>query len=261
MIPELPEMVLPKWLREIVDDPQRGARCELPLQELLRDSLYYPACGLDEKPIKYLAGNVFSFVYAEYCKLQQDRMRDRTFDGYFNIVWREFGLSEFVDPGWQPAFQVPLEKREVYGWEKRTFILWSVWKRLPDKESSHGPELFSLLYMGSEAVNTYHILYNGNNRQNTTPIAPKILAIVQPGDGFGGGWTPLKKPAELFHKVVSDNPGGMPQYILCDKALVGSPEAPCWREYDERIWTSPEQADCPVVLWKVIPSYKSHGGE
>lgn len=60
MIPELDSLLLPEWLSGISENSSFPD-----LYRLLTDSLYYPACGLNGTPIKYLAGNVYSFIYAD----------------------------------------------------------------------------------------------------------------------------------------------------------------------------------------------------
>ncbi len=63
MITELPEMQLPEWIGAIAKGQND---LKFPLENILTDSLYYPASGLNGTPVKFLAGNIFSFVYADY---------------------------------------------------------------------------------------------------------------------------------------------------------------------------------------------------
>ena len=42
---------------------------ELPLDDVPRESLHYPASGFDGPPVRYLDGNVCSFVYTNAVKV------------------------------------------------------------------------------------------------------------------------------------------------------------------------------------------------
>ena len=57
----LPKLEIPLWLRCVKDEPEGDQ--PFPLREILRDSLYYPASGLQGAPVQYLAGSILSFVY------------------------------------------------------------------------------------------------------------------------------------------------------------------------------------------------------
>lgn len=61
MIPEIPIIPMPCWLAKL--DEKSMLSCRFPLLEILQDSLYYPSFRFDGEPIKYLAGNIYSFMY------------------------------------------------------------------------------------------------------------------------------------------------------------------------------------------------------
>ena len=63
MIEELPEGRAPDWLTEASSESM--ARVPLPLRGILEDSLYYPSSHFDGDPVRYLAGNIYSFVYVD----------------------------------------------------------------------------------------------------------------------------------------------------------------------------------------------------
>ena len=64
MIEQLPRACRSEWLSRV--DPATIQDADFPLDDILRDSLYYPASGFDGDPVRYLAGNVLSFVYVDY---------------------------------------------------------------------------------------------------------------------------------------------------------------------------------------------------
>ena len=63
MLEQLPRMSIPRWLVEI--SPSTITDKPFPIAEVLKDSLYYPSSGFDGDPVKYLAGNIFSFIYVD----------------------------------------------------------------------------------------------------------------------------------------------------------------------------------------------------
>jgi hypothetical protein len=65
-----------------------------------------------------------------------------------------------------------------------------------------------LLYIGGEGVATYQALYWSNK------TAPKALAIIQPGTGFGLNWTDFREQGAPLNWVVCNNPAGQQPDIL-----------------------------------------------
>ena len=103
MISRLPEKSIPDWLAKIsqntiTNDP-------FPLTKVLEDSLYYPASGFDVDPVKYLAGNILSFIYVDYGKSYdefENEMDLRGFRGYDRVATRLVDEQELTPSGWSP---------------------------------------------------------------------------------------------------------------------------------------------------------------
>jgi len=103
MISQLPEKSVPDWLAKISQstitiDP-------FPLTQLLEDSLYYPSSGFDVDPVKYLAGNILSFIYVDYGKSYdefENEMDLRGFRGYDRVATRLVDEQELTPSGWSP---------------------------------------------------------------------------------------------------------------------------------------------------------------
>ncbi len=55
MIEEIEKLEMPEWLKK--------DNFNFDLHTVLKDSLYYPCACSDGSPIKFLMGNVYSFVY------------------------------------------------------------------------------------------------------------------------------------------------------------------------------------------------------
>lgn len=231
MIHEMPSSPCPEWL------PETSVSSVFPgVKRIVADSLYYPACGLNGTPIKYLARNVHSFVYADYGVTEEEFLdnlngsgRNAGFKHYRPIVQRKLSAHDVVPANWRPEM-LPTDRQRL-SWlleqEKRCrpFGHWSVWERHPDCPEEHGSKRFSFLYLAGEMSACYQGLYCRNR------IAPKVLAIIQPG-AMGGEWEHTCSDTSFFKQVVRSNRGGLPQYLL--HGGYGGPdfyEDACWAEY------------------------------
>jgi hypothetical protein len=217
MVPELRSRKVPKWLRRAVSKFGR-----LRLRKLLKDSVYYPACRFDGKPVKHLAGNYHSFVPADYGVPRDETFRQlTTFAGYYPVYVREVTKDELAPKGWHDMTP------EAHDWmvrfrgpqETEFFALWAIMERSQGFLEEHGPDRFSFLYIGSDGVTTFSSIYSGNN------IAPDVIAIVHPG-GFGGNWTEFENEDCELAQAVLGNRAGVPTYLLNDAR--GQAHA-CWR--------------------------------
>lgn len=169
------------------------ARCgedsALPLRAILQDSLYYPGSGIDGDPVKNLGGNCISFVYcdchAEWSKekIVEQLEKDGTFSGFRLSFYREVTASEL---GLESFRQLEVPPNAVVlppgGMVLKTpFALWAVFVRVSPKRCF---ERFSLLHVGGDAVCAYRELFR---RQK---LAPRVLAIIQPGNYGQRIWHP-----------------------------------------------------------------------
>ena len=89
---ELEDMKIPEWLKNL--NPVMPP-LQVPMQELLNDSFYYPGSGLDGMPLRIFSGKIHSFVYAYYaltrerlvCEIHGDRFH--RVSGYHILYERE----------------------------------------------------------------------------------------------------------------------------------------------------------------------------
>lgn len=229
MLEQLEKTDVPEWLAQI---SPATSHHRLPLQELLADSLYYPACGFDGTPIRYCNGNLVSFVYADY-QVTKNRLmeefKDRPFRGYTLLYQRDVSADELVPPGWIPPV-VPTERIDHLIYMQRParpFAHWSVWQRDTDRGDNHGAERFSLLYLAGEMSATYQGLYYHHR------VLPKLLALICPGS-FGCEWEAAAHQDSFFHKVVAGHPDGLPRYFLTDYYAA---DHACFPEYRHLVRT------------------------
>ena len=164
-----------------------------PLKVLLRDSLYYPSCGIDGEVIRYcnIHYNILqicSYVYVDY-GIKENMLMNHLdeFLGYHLFATRALSKE---DLGADHKLQIPeyINTEDYYMFQKEweAFGTWAVYERDEEFGNNHGPRRFSLLYLGAEGVAAYSGLYLAND------IIPKAMAIIQPGTAFGFNWTDFR---------------------------------------------------------------------
>lgn len=214
----------PEWL--ITLDREAVEKQPIPLKYLLSQSCYYPCCCFDGRPVQFLAGWIHSFIYADYGVNEDELDTEITrngFRGYEVLVQRDLNQADLTPRGWNPVFRPHWDKEEytrrVSWWAKPPFGKWYIFQRKDGFGDGHGPERFSWIYLCAEACATYQALYLSRG------IAPHVLCLIQPGDGFGGGWAPMtneKGPlAEtvfgMFDEFASIDrkTQPVPEYMVC----------------------------------------------
>ena len=236
------------WLHEI---DETNIKNSLPLEKILKDSLYYPASNIDGDPVKYLHREIQSFIYVDYAmtpeRLHQE-INNRGFEGYEVHASRFVEENELAPIGWQPASLQDSDGDLSRMNESRTatpFYKWHVFRRKNGFTEEHGPERFSLLYLCADGAAAFQALYHGNQAY------PKAIAVVGPGTGFGGNWTDFRERDKILGRSVMENPHGQPELMLCC-----SPAEAYWPEFSIphgnagnriRIWKRPEGAGSSPV--------------
>ncbi len=256
MLPELPENPMPAWLADAkLEDP-------IPIRPLLSGSVFYPASGFDGRPVKYLAGFSHSFVCADWCVSRQEVLANLdSFKGYRLLFSRFVEKNELCFNSYRA---IPFKTTYYMGECKQTtdhpqhirwpsgfqpFAEWAVYERLSEFGKDHGPERFSLLFVGGEGVKTFQELYLSNN------CTPSTLVLLK-CDAFTGNWTQFYDPQRILAKCVMQNPAGSPEYLLVDYGDI-SPW-PAWfsipiktfAQYRSKLSKSNGLPCEKLVLWK-----------
>lgn len=234
----------PVWLSQLT--PQSIQTDPAPLKKLLRSSLYYPACGLDYFPVERFLGNFYSFVYVDYGVTKNELIESihrLQFKGYDLLSYRELDDEELSLNSWDSKY---IDKRELeYLNPQDTFAIWAVFEYYP---KGGNLKRFSLLFLNHDGIIAYDNLYLKNS------LSPGMLAIIQPGYGFGGNWTNFEDRYELLAHLVLDDSIKIPRYITfggdfdCDNYL-----KPCWPEYDRQvaIIRKPDDGGC-ISVWETL---------
>lgn len=191
---ELKTRPIPNWLM--------AEKLTFNLENILQDSLYYPCSGFDGAPIKYFAGNVHSFIYADYGRSQERFLisLQQGLRGYHLLHYEAIKQKQLSPRDWKILVhpdQEELEKMHSYrNFMKKPFAYWAVFDRSPIFPASHGPERISFVHICGDGAFTYQALYLQNK------IVPAILAVIQPGHGFGGNYTNYYDNQKLFYRSV-----------------------------------------------------------
>ena len=110
----------------------------------------------------------------------------------------------------------------------------------------HGPARFSLLYLCADGAAAYQALYVAN------AVAPKVIAIIQPGHGFGCNWTNFGDPEQILARTVATNPAGKPELLLYGG--YGARDyfrEPCWPEYSDYICFLDKHGGGTIGVWRL----------
>ena len=251
MLSGLPELSPRRWLTNISSTTMTEE--PLPLQELLQDSLYYPSSGFDGDPVRHLAGNILSFVYVDYGYGYDEFMevlKSPGFRGYDLVAGRLVAEGELIPRGWHPNPPAhsdgdPSRYQERI---KKPFCYWSIHERREDFPVSHGPSRFSLIYLCSDGVAAFQALYVANS------VAPKAVALIQPGHAFGGNWTDYTNPDQIFAKSVLENASGQPDILLYGGiGRRGFYQESCWPDYQKQVCFVDKMGGGNIGVWLKSP--------
>jgi len=210
----LPHVPVPEWLRRLADAD--ALPVPIAAREVLGESCFYPSSGLDGSPVLLANGCVHSFVYVDYGTTRDavlGTLSSPGFRHYRLLLQREVGRHELVPDGWTPTvrywFDDPGAHDRLMAGQQgcEPFGIWSIWRRVEERDERVGPRLFSFLFLGGEALACHDGLYR------RTGVVPKVMALIQPGHAFGGNWTDFTDPVGPLWRAVSEK-GALPDYLL-----------------------------------------------
>ena len=215
---------MPKWLAGITSVK------EFPIEQLLSDSVFYPASNNDYYPIYAYSGFCHSFVYVDphICKQPEDQ----ALRGYQLAMSREILKEELCNKPYRALFPSErdgnLEKlREMShlsdwnGNQGKPFALWQIYER-QERNNWGDPERISVLNITGEGIATYQALYFSNQ------VKPLLLFNLC---CTCCTWSVFEKRGGFFNRTVLANPAGVPKYLAGREILGGS----IWDGYERRI--------------------------
>lgn len=200
MLETIEQVPFPEWLK--------GDDFHFNIKDILKDSCYYPASWFDGDPIRYLGGNVYSFIYVDYL-YTKEKIEKETALGLrgYNLIHQQYISEDELTPKdltrfLEPDFKDPNERKENLNgitkqlFRNKPFASWVIFEKKPEFDEAHGPKRISLLFIRFEGVFAYQALYLYHK------IRPLIIAVIQPGTGFGGNWTNFYSENCFFYRTV-----------------------------------------------------------
>ncbi len=204
------------------------------LDTFLADAVFYPCCGFDGAPVKFLK-RFRNFVYVDYHVSTTRFVREAQehgFRGYRLDSVADLPAEAVLGESWAElsiSHQGHLERLPLE-WSTHNFgIVLLGFRRLSDFPVQHGPEHLQILFVCFEAIATLHALFTRRH------LTPKVLCAIRPGIALGGNYNDFPKHLD---QAIRDNPAGYPSYLLHD-GRAGNRSwgdyLPLTREYDSLI--------------------------
>jgi hypothetical protein len=242
----LPPVPMPAWLRTTTGATMLDG--DFPLATILRDSVYYPSSGFDANPVVHLGGALYSFIYVDY-GYQRERVHEvlmEAFPGYRVIGIRPVSEKELVPNGWRPDPPRYQDENPPRASLETRFCDWMIFERRTEEADIRGPQRFSLLYLCAEGAAAFQALYTENR------AFPRAVAVIQPGEAFGGNWTRFWDPEGILARSVLGNPHGTPEFLLSGGWFGWRRwyRRPCWPEYRHLIKFFLTEARGGVGIWQ-----------
>ena len=204
--------------------------------ELLQQSVFYPAAGIDGLPISILNYEYRSFIHVDYSEsyetVRTAMEQDFQIAGY-RLVGIERIPLELFNPnrGYQRRRPVVLNehernrlnidfiRRSFNGETISPFAIWAVYEYKPQRgrELENRVPRFSILHIGGEACATFEALYLENR------VNPAGIAILNPAEGYGDNWTLFTHPEfRLFQMILRNairNGAEMPKTLITNSDI------------------------------------------
>lgn len=259
MLKVLPHQPVPDWLKNY----RPGDR--IPFNLLVQDSVYYPACGFDGDVANLCMGFSHSFIYVDNLCLwdgvsketvYQRLNADYSFKYFKKIYQQEYSYEEILGP--HKVQEEPLRDGDgnpEYGLKPLPFfaILTILEPSIGHDHKSIGSdtstihhvyERLAFLYICDDGCRAFEKIYQSHKAR------PKVIAIIQPGDAFGGNWTSYYDEKKIFSRIVHKNPGGLPEIMIFGgrDSRGGYYRSQFWKSYPENIFYS-RHYNKGISLW------------
>lgn len=202
------------------------------ITDVLQNSVYYPASGIDGKPIEVFANEYNSFVNVDY-SLCYDEVKNALESNFIPVGYKLIGIKDISKGDLSPNGFTPeyfsLNEHEKNRLNEHKFIedlyensassgfgIWAVYEldnNLTGKTDGK-VKRFSILHVRGEGCATFEALYFENK------INPKVIAIIKPAEGYGDNWTKFTDSKFRFYQLIRKNEhvngAEMPNSILTD---------------------------------------------
>ena len=221
MIADFPGLPFPDWLW--ADVPPHP----MPLRDVLHLSVFCPVRHFDAQPVRYIAGHLHSFVYAEEEPgIRALHQKWEQFRGY-DVLWSRDIYSADIDNDPSPPTDVPLQDP---AFAKGAYLgTWSMYRRRIDMSLLHGSDRFSVFYTPGCGALAFDNLYRRFG------AVPAMVAILQPRSPCIDR-ADRENPRGRLARTIMTHGKGIPNYLI-----FGGPgkartyEQPCWPWFGEHV--------------------------
>jgi len=195
------------------------------VKDVLNNSVYYPASGIDGRGIEGLSMYSCSFIHADY-SMPQETVNTALRADFIPVGYNLVGLRDILEDELTPngfiSHNLPLNEHEQnrihflqHSIRNFTpFALWAVYELDYNETKNITAKInkFSILHVGGEACATFDALYIGYK------INPLAVVILNPGEGYGDNWTIFRDSNYRFYKLieynVQNNHQRFPRYLF-----------------------------------------------
>nr|WP_315195350.1 hypothetical protein [uncultured Flavobacterium sp.] len=220
------------------------------LKEILKNSTFYPASGIDATDIEGLSACTNSFVHADYSFPENEVKRalneDFTAVGYKLIGLKYISEKEWTPNGFKPNnFPLKDSEKERLNYleqakkSQNQFCYWAIYEIDETLTSKTTGKInrFSLLHIGGEACATFDALYVNNG------INPTGVAILNPSEGYGDNWTKFTDPEYRLFGLMQlnseKNNVSLPEYVFTNMVNDGICFWPNYELIDKKTFSRP----------------------
>jgi hypothetical protein len=198
------------------------------MKDIIRNSMFYPASGIDGFPITVLKKYTNSFVYVDYGtpikEVEQSLLNDFKLVGY-ELKGLKFLNKEDIYPK-DVAFEnytfnaheldrlsMPFIRKLYRNAMRNTCGYWAVYQLKEDAMIKKDKlPYFSLLHIHGEAIDFFTKTYG---YYHINPLAMTFICI---GEGYGDNWTIFRNTSYPFFQTLLKNHTeyhqDMPKYLL-----------------------------------------------
>ena len=261
MLKILPREPVPQWLISYAPgDP-------IPFSELVKNSIYYPACGFDGDVANLCMGYSHSFIYVDnFClstkpakqSVYENLNHPHHFRGFKKIYQQEYSYDEMLGthPIKEEEAMQGIDGHPDTGLASHEFFaILTIFESStgvdreftqPERATIHHIyERMAFLYICDDGCRAYEKLFQSHLEK------PKAIAMIQPGNAFGGNWTNYYDEQQIFSRIVHKNPGGKPDIIIFGGQDSGGGwyRKVFWQDYCEQIYYSRIHGKA-VAFWK-----------
>lgn len=198
------------------------------LKSILKNSVFYPASGLDGTPIEAFSSYTNSFVYVDY-SFKKRNILNALKNDFKEIGYQLIGIKEINHEDLTPEelkdYKYDYNEHEIDRFSEKTlkkryndavknsYGFWAVYELQENASNSQKKnKRMSILHIYGEAI---HFFIKSYGFYSINPLA---IALIYPGEGYGDNWTIFRSTEYKLYKTLLSNKNihkqKMPQFIL-----------------------------------------------